>query len=196
MGIDLVVASLSTDWSSYADSALPLLASLDRLVPFGEPRPAYDRGWSERAFRSASPAEQSGSRASVSRAVGALQGELSSRFDIPVTWLDTPGVEEYLGQIDPRAALAVNKTVQRLGVDRFPNLAVLDIENMYLPVELPTVLVGQPRAIGAAPALAREVEAVSALVDPEDYAVLDHLSALREACELSARLGAVVLVSG
>lgn len=142
MGIDLAVESLATDWSRYADESLPLLASIDRLVPFGEARPAYDREFAERAFLPAARAKPRAGRDSVSRAVRAFQDALSARFDRRIEWPDAPGIEEYVGQIDPHASISIAEIVESLGRSRFPNLAVLDIENMYLPVELPTVLIG------------------------------------------------------
>jgi hypothetical protein len=101
--------------------------------------------------------------------------------------------EHYFGQIDFRAALAVDAVVRATGVERFPNLAVLDIENLYLPIELPAVLVGQPLSIGSCPALLREIADVRGDADPKHEDILDFLE---EACLLAVSSSAVVLVSG
>lgn len=196
MGIDLVVTSLSTDWSRYARSSLPLLSSLDRLVSFGEAPLPYDPSFAERAFREAS---RSGSRrgAEVRVAIERFQEALSIRFDRTIAWRDPGDLEEdYRGQIAPSSSLAVHDIVEREGRDRFPNLAVLDIENMILPVELPTVLIGQPRRIGSCPALQREIEAVRTLLDPEEDVLAYHLDELDAACRDAIASGAVVIVSG
>jgi hypothetical protein len=194
MGIDLVVASLTEDWAKYSDESLELLASLDHLVVYGEPRLPYDPTLAERAFREASPPDQ-GARASVARAVRRFQEALSARFDRAISWPDEAGLEEYLGQLGPRAALALHESVASADDARFPNLVVMDIANMYVPVELPAVLVGQPYSIGSVPALRREIEQARELVGEHD-AVLDHLDLLEEACELAIQSSAVVLVSG
>lgn len=194
MGIDLVVASLSTEWSHYASSSLPLLSSLERLVAWGEEPPPYDRGLAERAFVEPSPWEWNrGSK--VESAIRRFQASLSARFDRTITWQDPGPTEDYMGQIDVHAALAVRGIIERAGVDRFSNLATLDIANMYLPIELPCVLVGQPRSLGSALALQREIAAAVDLTDA-DLAVREHLDLLHEACEHAIASSAVVLVSG
>jgi hypothetical protein len=194
MSIDLVVTSLSEDWANYSDESLELLASLDHLAVHGEARGPYDRDPAERAFCGAPPADQR-ARASVARAVRRFQEALSARFERTISWSDEAGLEEHLGQLDPRAALALHEILSEADDARFPNLLVMDITNVYVPVELPAVLTGQPRSIGSVPALRREIEQARELVGDDD-GLIEHLDLLEEACELAMRSNAVVLVSG
>lgn len=191
MGIDLTVSSLAAEWSRYADASVERLASVGLHVPLGDPR----RGGERFHLREATEEEQHDVRPSVERAVRCFQEALSARFDRTIFWIDPVDVDEFVGQIDPRASLAVHEVIKRVGADRFPNLSVLDIENMYLPVELPAVLVGEPRCIGSAPGLAREIAELRQFTDDEP-SIVGHLDMLDEACEMAMETNAVVFVTG
>lgn len=195
MGIDLVVMSLGDEWASRSDDALRWLSSLDALVPFGEQPLPFDRALSARAFAEAPGGLPGQRRPAVDRAVRDFQERLSLRFDRAVAWTDRPSEETYLGQVAPRSVLAVHEWVTKKGRDRTPNFAVWDIHNMYLPVELPTVLVGQPWPLGSAPALRREVRWLRDELGAQDD-VEYLLEKIEKACTDAIETERVLIVSG